>query len=443
MQLDIGAAGKIFGEGGVRLKTQGSIETKIGIHTNKVDNPSLSENARNKTTFKFDPQIQMSVNGKVGDKIDVNLNYDTEATFNYDTKSIKLRYDGKEDEIIKTLEAGNVSMPVNSSLITGGTALFGIKSELKFGKLSVATVVSQQNAQTKSVNLNGGAQTRKFQRGIDGYDENRHFFLSHYFRDHYDQWMSELPYISSGITVTKVEVWITNKTGRLDNARNIVAFADLAEPTVISNAHWSPTGEGVPSNTSNSLYSEITGSYADARSFNLVNTTLKPLEDVHGVVIGKDYERLESARRLESSDYQINPSLGYISLKQALNSDEILAVSFEYTFKGVTYQVGEFSTDGILSPQTLFVKLLKGTSQSPKAPAWDLMMKNVYTLGDAYNLKSENFKLDIVYQNDSIGTGLTYLTEGAVKNQQLLMVMGMYQKKSKKQGYPDGVFEFM
>lgn len=443
MQFDIGAAEKIFGEGGVRLKTQGSIETKIGLHNNKVDNPSLSENARNKTTFKFDPQIQMSVNGKVGDKIDVNMNYDTEATFKYDAKSVKLRYDGKEDEIIKSLEAGNVSMPLNSSLITGGTSLFGIKSELKFGKLSVAAVVSQQNAQTKSVNLEGGAQTRKFERTIDGYDENRHFFLSHFFREHYDEWMSELPYISSGITVTKVEVWVTNKTGVLDNARNIVAFADMAEPKLLSNAHWLPNGPAIPSNASNSLYSEITNVYSDARSFNQVNATFQPLSDLYGIDIGKDYERLESARRLESSDYVLNPTLGYISLKQSLNNDEILAVSYEYTYRGSTYQVGEFSTDGIQPPQTLFVKLLKGTSQSPRASTWDLMMKNIYTLGDAYNLKSENFKLDIVYRNDSIGTGLTYLTEGAVKNQQLLRVMGLDQLNTKQQAYPDGLFDFV
>ncbi|MCX6308303.1 MAG: hypothetical protein NTY32_05535, partial [Bacteroidia bacterium] len=88
MQFDIGLGDKVFGEGGVRLKTQGSVETKFGLKTNIVDNPSLSENARNRTRFNFDQNIQMSVNGKVGDKIDVNMNYDTEATFQYDAKSI-------------------------------------------------------------------------------------------------------------------------------------------------------------------------------------------------------------------------------------------------------------------------------------------------------------------------------------------------------------------
>ena len=441
MKFDIGLGDKIFGEGGVRLKTQGSVETKFGLKTNIVDNPSLSENARNRTRFNFDQNIQMSVNGKVGDKIDVNMNYDTEATFDYDAKSIKLRYDGKEDEIIKSLEAGNVSMPINSSLITGGSTLFGVKTELQFGKLNLAAVISQQQSQTKSVSLSGGVQTSAFEIKADEYDENRHYFLSQYFRSNYDSWMSQLPYISSGIVIKKVEVWVTNKTSMLDNARNIVAFADMAEPAEIFNDHWSPTGLSVPSNASNNLYSEITSNYADARDFSQANAKLEEGLSKFNIQMGEDYERLESARRLEPSEYVLNSTLGYISLRQALNSDEILAVAYEFTYNGQNYQVGEFSTDGIQSPKTLFVKLLKGTDYSPKSPTWELMMKNVYSIG-AYNLESQDFDLQITYQSDSIGTAMTYLTEGDVKNQLLLRVMGLDRLNSKDQAYPDGVFDF-
>jgi cell surface protein SprA len=441
MQFDLGLGDKIFGEGGVKLKTQGSVETKFSIKNNKVDNPSLSENARDKTYFDFDQEIQMNVNGKVGDKIDVNMNYDTEATFDYDAKSIKLRYDGKEDEIIKSLEAGNVSMPVNSSLITGGSSLFGIKTELQFGKLSLAAVLSQQNSQTKSVSLSGGVQTSDYEIKVDAYDENRHYFLSHYFRDHYDDWMSTYPSISSGVTIKKVEVWVTNKTSVLDNARNIVAFADLGEPDVIFNPHWTKTGVLYPSNGTNSAYSELTTTYADARTFSQANATLAPLSDF-GIEVGEDYERLESARRLESTEYTLNASLGYISLRQTLNSDEILAVAYEYDKGGVTYQVGEFSTDGIQSPKTLFVKMLKGTDYAPSSPTWDLMMRNVYSTG-AYNMESEDFELKVSYQNDSVGTSIAYLTEGNIRNELLLRVMGLDKLNSKQQKYPDGVFDYV
>ena len=441
MQFDLGMGDKIFGEGGVKLKTQGSIETKFSIKNNKVDNPSLSENARDKTYFDFDQNIQMSVNGKVGDKIDVNMNYDTEATFDYDTKSIKLRYQGKEDEIIKSLEGGNVSMPVNSSLITGGSSLFGVKAGLQFGKLSMTAVLSQQQSQTKSVNLSGGVQTNDFSIDVAAYDENRHYFLSQYFKNNYDTWMSKLPYISSGMTITKVEIWVTNKSGVLDNARNIVAFADLAEPDSIFNNYWKPSGATVPANASNDLYYKITTQYAAARNFSDANATFEPL-NAEGILVGEDYERLESARRLESTEYTLNPTLGYISLRQALSSDEILAVAYEYTKNGKTYQVGEFSTDGIESPKTLFVKMLKGTNYSPSSPTWDLMMKNVYSTG-AYNMEAKDFELNISYKTDSLGAEMNYLTEGRIKNTLLLRVMNLDRLNSKKEAYPDGVFDYV
>jgi len=441
MNFDLGLGDKVFGEGGVQLKTQGSIETKFSVKNNKVDNPSLSENARNKSYFDFDQNIQMNVNGKVGEKIDVNMNYDTEATFDYDAKAVKLHYDGKEDEIIKSLEGGNVSMPLNSSLITGGSSLFGVKTQLQFGKLSMAAVISQQQSQTKSVSLSGGVQTTSFNLNVAAYDENRHYFLSQYFRNNYDSWMSNLPYISSGITISKVEVWVTNKTGVLDNARNIVAFADMGEPDVLFNSHWTKTGTALPSNASNSLYPEITVSYAAARTFSDANATLSGLS-AYGINVGEDFERLESARRLESSEYTLNSTLGYISLRQALNSDEILAVAYEYTKNGQTYQVGEFSTDGIESPKTLFVKLLKGTDYSPASPTWDLMMKNIYSIG-AYNVESKDFKLDVSYKSDSVGTDMNYLTEGNIKNKLLLRVMNLDRLNSNKEAHPDGVFDYV
>lgn len=441
LQFDLGAAEKIFGPGGVQLRTQGSIEVKFGVKNNIVDNPALSERARNRTYFDFDQSIQMSVNGKVGDKVNVNMNYDTEASISYDTKAIKLRYAGKEDDIIKVLEAGNVSMPVHNSLISGATSLFGIRTELQFGKLNIAAVVSQQKTQTTSASLEGGKQTTSFEIDIDAYDENRHFFLSQYFRDHYDEWMSKLPYISSGVVITKIEVWVTNKRANMDNARHIVAFADLGENERIYNSHWTSKSALCPANTANSLYSELNSQYGGARDFNASTRVLEPLQ-AYGIDIGDDYERLESARLLTSGEYKLNEALGYITLNTALNPDEILAVAYEYTRNGQVFQVGEFSTDGIESPQTLFVKLVKGTNISPQSPTWPLMMRNVYSLG-TYNLPQDEFRLNITYRNDTVGTYMNYLTEGNVKNTLLLRVFNLDRLNSHKEAYPDGIFDFI
>ena len=441
MQFDIGMGEKIFGEGGVRVRTQGSVETKFGLKTNRVNNPSLSENARNRTQFDFDQNIEMSVNGKVGDKIDVNMNYNTQSTFDFDAKSIKLKYAGKEDDIIKNLQAGNVSMPINSSLITGGSSLFGIKTDLQFGRLNLAAVVSQQKAQTKSANLNKGVQSTEFELKSDAYEANRHYFLSHFFKQNYNQWIKELPHISSGLVIKKVELWVINKKIQLDNSRNIFAFTDLGEPDVISNPYWAATGLSIPSNNSNTLYRELLGQYVAARDLNQSNQVIQELDN-QGVSIGRDFERLESARKLEPTEYYLNPTLGYISLQSELTNDEILAVSFEYSYNGKSYQVGEFSTDGIESPSSLFVKLLKGSDFAPGVPTWDLMMKNVYNVG-GYNLEAEKFDLEIAYQNDSVGTEIPYLTEGKVKNQLLLRVMGFDKLNERKQPYPDGIMDYI
>lgn len=437
IKFNIGPADKIFGPGGVQLKTQGSAEITFGVLYNRINNPALSERLRKTTTFDFDENIQLSVNGKVGNKVNFNLNYNTESSFDFDQQMLKLSYSGKEDEIIRKLEAGNVSMPIKGSLIKGSSALFGVKTELQFGKLNVTAVVSQQQSESKTVSSKGGSQLRNFEIEIDSYEENRHFFLAHYFRDNYEKSMAQLPVISSGVTINRVEVWVTNKRGDFDEARNIVAFMDLGEGQKINNMTWAPQGV-LPANNANSLYSSI-ASDASIREIQTANTTLS---NNYFLESGDDYEKIESARRLDPSEYSFNPQLGYISLQSALNADEVLAVAFEYTYGGKTYQVGEFSTDVVESSNALFLKLLKNTVQSPKTPIWDLMMKNVYYLG-ASQVQSEKFKLEIQHRNDSTGAYLNYLSGGKIRNKLLIKVMNLDRLDSRQEAHPDGNFDFV
>ena len=442
LKFNIGAADKVFGPGGVQIKTQGSAELIFGYKTNKIDNPALTEQMRKSNIFDFNEKIQLNVNGTVGDKVNFGLNYNTESSFDFDQKMVKLAYKGKEDDIIKSIEAGNVSMPLNSSLITGSTALFGIKSEMQFGRLNVTAIASQQESQTQTVSSKGGLQTTKFDIPIDNYDDNRHFFLAHYFRDNYERWMSKLPYISSGITINRMEVWVTNKRGNYDQARNIVAFMDLAETNVIDNNHWTATpGIQLPFNKANSLYAEVTG-LGGVRDIQQTNSVLSSAYSGLGINGGEDYEKIESARKLDPAEYTYSPNLGFISLKTALNPDEVLGVAYEYTYKGDVYQVGEFSTDPVTAPQALMIKLIKSTTQSPQLASWKLMMKNVYDLG-ALQLQPDNFKLNVVYRNDSIGTELQYITEGSIKNETLLKVMNLDRLDTKNAIGPDGKFDYV
>jgi cell surface protein SprA len=171
MKFDLGPAEKIFGPGGVQVRTSGSAAVKFGYNRNKVDNPSLSVQNRTTGGFDFDEQINLNINARVGDKVNMNLNYNTEATFDVDAKMIKMRYEGKEDEIIRLLEAGNISFPTNSSLIQGATSLFGIRSDLQFGKLKLQMVLSQKESTSTSVNSQGGQQITDFEIDASSYDD--------------------------------------------------------------------------------------------------------------------------------------------------------------------------------------------------------------------------------------------------------------------------------
>lgn len=437
MKFDLGPAEKIFGPGGVQIKTQGSAELKTGITYKFTDNPSLAEHNRKQTTFDFDEKINLSVNAKVGDKMDFNINYNTESTFDYDSKNLKLAYEGKEDEIVKLLEAGNITFPTNSSLIRGSSSLFGFRTDLQFGKLNIQTVLSQKKSQSKSVSSQGGNQLSSFEIQAYNYEENRHFFLSQYFHDTYDRACSTLPNITSGVTINRVEIWITNTGGATENTRNIVGFVDLAEGKKISNNVWIGNGADNPYNNANNLYTEVV-SAVGSRSMDSTSIAL----DRYGLVGGVDYERIENARLLKSSEYKLNPHLGYISLQQTLNSNQILAIAFEYTYGGQTFQVGEFSADQKDADRAIFVKLLKNTSNSPKMGNWDLMMKNVYNLGTR-SLQREKFKLDIKYTSDTTGVALSYIPEPEFKNTTILKMMNLDRLDDNQKTNPNGRFDFL
>lgn len=442
MNFALGPLEKIFGPGGVQLKTQGSVQISAGVKSNKTDNPALSLTARRKTYFDFDQKIQATINASVGDRMKFNMSYNTDATFDFDSKNIKLQYEGTEDDIVKSIEAGNVSMTTGSSLIRGSTALFGIKSQLQFGKLTATALVSQQNSESRTVNTKGGVQTTDFSINADEYDQNRHYFLGHFFRDNYDSFASKLPYVSSGVNITRVEVWVTNKSGNYNQSRNIVAFMDLGENRVLANDYWIPNQANAnPSNSSNNLLSVIKNDYPGARNINTVTQALEPLA-AYGIEGGKDYEKVESARLLQSSEYTLNSTLGYISIKTALNADEVLGVAYEYTYRGQVYQVGEFSADITTTDQSLYVKMLKSTTVAPKLPMWDLMMKNVYSLG-AYQIQKSNFRLNIKYLNDTTGTQVNYLPIAGLSDKSLLQVMNLDRIDASENSNPDGFFDFI
>jgi cell surface protein SprA len=439
---------RIFGTNVIDIKPQGSAELILGINISKIEKPDLPLNQQRHTSFDFQEKIQMGVTGSVGDKMKLGINYNTESVFDFENQA-KLGYTGKEDEIIKNIEAGNVSLPLNGTLITGAHSLFGLKTELQFGKLNVTTVISQQKGQSSVVEMKNGAQTRDFKIYADDYDANRHFFLGHFFRDNYEKWI-EGPAISSGITIKKIEVWVTNKINDKTDNRNVLAFMDLGEnrnPATGENnfigdvAFIQPSNIIAADNKSNGLYEEATSAAnEDIRELSKINSTLTTWNGGN-FKSGRNYEKIERARKLKPTEYTVNENLGYISLKSSLNADEVLAVAYQYTVaSSQVYQVGEFSTDR--TANVLFVKLLKNTSFSPRLKNWKLMMKNVYSV-NSYQLQADQFKLNIMYQNDKTGTAINYIPDGNIKQKQLLQVYELDKVNSQKDPQPDGVFDFL
>jgi cell surface protein SprA len=449
---------KVFGTDAINIVPQGSAELIFGYNRSRIDNPALSERNRRNGAFTFKEKIQMNVTGSIGDKMELGINYNTEATFDFENKT-KLEYAGHEDEIIKKIEAGNISFPLTGSLISGSQSLFGLKTELQFGKLTVTNVFSHQRGESSSIEVRGGAQVSEFEVTIDNYDANRHFFLSHFFRDNYNSWLGSLPYITSGVRIEQIEVWITNKTSEFDkDNRNIIALMDLGEsygpdqqPNFFGDPYFIRPGNQINqsvSNDANGLYSTLINNYSGIRDIRNITNVLEPLINSYNFLSGQDYEKIENARKLTEREYTVNRELGYISLNSALRSDEVLAVAYVYTYRGQTYRVGELSTDGISAPRTLIVKLIKGTSLTPKLGTWDLMMKNVYAIG-AYQVNSQDFRLDVLYRNDETGVPVNYISDPRIANNEdfyntiLLRVLNLDNLDIKKEPNPDGLFDFI
>ncbi len=440
-ELSLGVKGlsTIFGSDKITVKPTGVLNVTLGFTYTKTQNPTLPKYLRNNLVFDFDQDIQVGVNGKVGDKLNLAINYNSMSMFDFEDKR-KINYNGNEDEIIQKIEAGQVSFPLENTLITGSTTLWGIRTDLKFGKLTVSAVASQQKGESKTIEVQGGAVVNEFEISASDYEANRHFFFNHFFRQNYEKALQNLPVVASPIRITKVEVWVTNKTSDFENSRNIVAFLDLGEDDKHIHAntvfHQKP-GEQYPSNDFNNLY-EIVTSNPGIRDITQVSNILT---SNYNLSEGVDFVKLENARKLSENEYTVNYDLGYISLNYELKPGEVLAVAYEYTINGQTYQVGEFSTD-LEAPKTLVVKLLKGPALTPNLPNWDLMMKNIYSL-NTYSLSKEDFQLEIYYNNDRTGTMINYIPEGNIKNKRLLSVFRFDNADEQNNPNPDGFFDFI
>ena len=450
---------RLFGGTKVDIRPQGNVDLTFGFDYYRQDNPILPvRQQRRGPAFDFDMDIQVDVNGQIGEKLKTNFNYNTSRTFDFQNR-LKLEYNAdlfSEDEIIKTIEAGDVSLPLKSTLIQGGQALFGLKTALQFGHLRLTAIASQQNSEQNDLTIQGGSLLTEFEIFADEYDENRHFFLSHYNRDVFEDALKNLPQINSLFSITRLEVWVTNDRNQTTDIRDVVAIADLGEweymtndrPEMWRNPDTIPLLDIcmtniLPTNRTNFILPELHSS----DSIRDVDNAVKVLtEEPFKFKSPRDFEKIQ-ARKLNPSEYRYHPELGFISLNIRMDQDEVIGVAYEYTYNGKFYQVGELSqdienSDTSGNQKVLFVKLLKGTSQRVDLPTWDLMMKNVYRIGGG-DLNPEEFELDVFYEDPGLGFKRFLPDQANLSNVPLLNVFNLDKLNVTGDPQPDGRFDFI
>ena len=434
----------------VDIRPQGNINLTFGVDYQKVENPILTVRQQRQGGFDFDMDIQMNATGKIGEKLNLAFNYNTQATFDFENQ-MKLQYDSEacnEDEIIKKIEAGNVSLPLPSSLIQGSQSLFGIKTELQFGKLKLTAVASQQKSRKEEIQIQGGSQVQDFELQADQYDENRHFFLSHYNRNTFEAALENIPQINSLFKIKRIEVWVTNDRNDTEDVRDIVALTDLGECDRLTSSNVncnSPVLDiynrnRLPTNETNDLWANL-NARPDARKLDRAVATLQSIP--FNFQQTRDFEKVQ-ARLLSPSEYNLNADLGFISINISLRPDQILGVAYEYTYNGENYKVGELTNEAPTNGEDLkviYVKMLKSSTQRVDVPAWDLMMKNIYSVG-AYQADRQDFKLDIFYE-DPGGGQKRFLPQTNLAGTPLLRVFNLDNLNSQNDPQPDGQFDFV
>ena len=432
-----------FGSDQITIRPQGSVELSFGVNSSRYDNPILPVKQRKITRFDFQQQIQLNLVGQIGTKLKVGTSYNTQAAFDFDNIS-KLEYTGDEDQIMQKIELGNVAMQLPTSLIQGSQTLFGAKTQLKFGRATVDLIAASSKGKRQEINITGKAQVQKFELSADNYEANRHYFVNLYHHDHYDEAMSTVPIVSSSAYITRMEVWLTNRTNSTENTRNIIAFSDLGESKQ-SNCQGDPGNYSpleLPDNDHNGLY-EWASNQPLVRGFaNAVSALSNQVASPGPFQQAVHYEKVENARKLTEQEFSYNALLGYISLNLPLNNDEVLAVAYEYTYQGETYQIGEFSTDGVAGQQALLLKLIKPTITNPSNKIWDLMMKNVYSIG-AYQVDQTGFRIDLLYNNPETSLLVPFFPMTGVDDKQLVTLLDMDKLNQNNQPFSDGVFDYV
>lgn len=458
--IEIAKIDDVFGGGAISIQPTGNVALNFSLDRNVIKNPSLPLRQQRNQYFTFDPQIQVGVLGQIGDKLKLNISQDTKASFDFENIS-NLNFKGNEDQIIQSVDVGAVTLPLGNTLIQGSSNIFGVKAGLKFGPVTMSIITGVDRGQRQTMSVQGGVVETTYKKMASEYDQNRHFFLSHYFRSKYDESLSRLPQIVSRYRINQLEVWVSNPNlSQTSNLRPGIGFVDLGENDLpVANGHGVVFNKAnvastaapalrYPGNEANDLYSRL------KNEPNLRDKSLAPtiLETQFKMTNAVDFQLVNLRKLQEGKDYSFNPQLGFISMSSQLQSDEILFVAFSYTLDDKPYQVGEFSNDvaaDTLNTKPLFLKMIRPAQLRPTYnndvyPPWDLMMKNFYSIG--YGLKPDGFKMQVMYESGTKAGKLNFLPapkDTTAKNIPLLQLLDLDQLTNNTAPDPDNLFDYI
>lgn len=411
----------IFGRPEVNLRVNGVASMNVGASIqSSPDDINLPEDQRTRVDPTFDQSLQLNIQGTIGDKLTIQTDWDTERNFEYQNR-LSIVYEGYEDEVLKRIEMGNVSMNTGNSLIRGSGALFGIKSVAEFGPLRISSVISQQDGESNVETISGGSQEQQIRIRPAGYEDDRHFFLDFYTRQEFENSLSNPQQLSQTLQIADVEVWKLRETVQADEgARRAVALADIG-------VRETSEGEFLPPDNENDRFpDELLDQFRDPQDG--VSAENLGIED------SRNFEEGFFTLLQEGEDYTVDKVSGYISLRSSLGSREVLAVAFNYRdFSGNIVNVGEINQGG---GDRIYLKMLRPRNVATDSDLFPLTMRNVYSLGVS-NITRDNLEIDLLFTERNVSQNRL-----PGRNTTLLQDLGLDRVDSQGALNPDNEIDF-
>ena len=348
----------IFGPPRINLQITGQVDIHGGFRNIFTDQVTTSLIGQSRNEPDFSQEVQISVSGMIGDKLNILADWNTQRTFEYENQ-LKIKYTGYDDEIIQSIEAGNVSLSTSSSFATSSSALFGLKSVMKFGNLKLTSIASQKKGQIQEKTISGGAQEVPFEKRVYEYSKD-HFFVDTIYAKYFETFYTKLQ-ANAELQITDIDVFVTHTGPLTQKEFKGVAFIDL------------------PPQFDSTSYND----------FRKITTT-----DPGNIEVG-DWDKLES------KDFTIHELTGYISLNRTVQDGQAIAIAYRMANgpgpdDDIFY--GEFQNRKPKTDSVYVLKLIKPKNLLPQNKiAWKLMLKNIYPLGGR-NIKKEGFDLQVFYQ---------------------------------------------